>query len=75
MTRPYNNNIKTIYNIFKSVPFKKVKSTDFKLCLQKFSDLDCSITNESEFQQSIDLYKKMIKQLGRLTGYIRIYDD
>jgi len=35
MTRPYNNSIKTIYDIFKALPFKKcVKSTDFKLCLK-----------------------------------------
>jgi len=40
-TRPYNNDIKIIYDILKALPFKKcVKSTDFKLCLKIFSDLD-----------------------------------
>jgi len=37
MTRPYNNNIKTIYDILQALPFKK-KLTDFKLFFKIFSD-------------------------------------
>jgi len=55
MTRPYNNNIKTIYDTLEA-PFKKcVKSTDFELCLKTFCNFNCFDINESEFQQSIDL--------------------
>jgi len=55
-TRPYNININIIYDIFKALPFKKSgKSTNFKLCLKIFIDLDCFNINENEFQQSIDL--------------------
>jgi len=58
MTRHYNNNIKSIYGLFKTPPFEKcVKSTDFNLRLKLFSDLDCFNINESEFQQLIDLWK------------------
>jgi len=53
---PYHNNIKTIYDILKALPFKRcVESIDFKLCLKTFSDFDCFNINESELQQSIDL--------------------
>jgi len=76
MTRPY-----TIITLRKFTTcnvhlLKCVKSTDFKLCLITFSDLNCFNINESEFQQSIDLQKKDDKtQLGRLKGFIRIHDD
>jgi len=36
MTRPYNNNIKTIYDVLKAVPLKLL------------SDLDCLNINDSE---------------------------
>jgi len=44
MTRPYNNNIKTIYDILEAPPYNKyVKSTYFKLCLHILSDLHCFV--------------------------------
>jgi len=64
-TRPYNNDIRIIYDILKALPFKKcVKSADFKLCLPIISDLDCFNIDESEFQQS----NITSIQIGLLTG-------
>jgi len=59
---PLNNSNITIYDILKALPFENfVKSNEYKLLLKTLSDSDCFYINESEFQQPIDLKKKMIK--------------
>jgi len=60
--RSYNNKIKNNLWHIKTPPFERfLKPTDFQSGLNIFSILDCLNIKESEFQQTIDLYKKTIK--------------
>jgi len=46
MTRPYNNNIKIIYDLVKSISFKKVLSQLIVNYFKLFNDFDCFNINE-----------------------------
>jgi len=64
-TRPYNNNINILYDIWKALPFKKrVKSTDFKL-LAKTVSIDDDALEEREREGGVDEQWKSLQNLWR----------